>query len=185
MRKRKDNKELQAADKILDVNASMQGTLRFDDPVNLRISGKFEGTLDTKGVWMVGQKADIKANIVGEAISVSGKVAGNIKARNSLKLESSASLCGDIETPSISIEEGAVINGRIKMGEAEKTESISMKGDWLSMNQLAEYLEVDKDKVGEWASGGIIPGTKDGSEWRFERSKIDLWIAEGKVKTKG
>ena len=110
---------------------------------------------------------------------------GNIKAKNSLKLESSANHCGDIEAPSITIEEGAVMNGRIKMGEAEKTESISMKGDWLSVNQLAEYLEVDRSKVGEWALDGVIPGTKDGSEWRFERSKIDRWIAEGKVKTKG
>ncbi len=35
--------------KILDVDASMQGSLTFRDPVNLRIHGKFEGSLDTKG----------------------------------------------------------------------------------------------------------------------------------------
>ena len=37
MRKRRDDAQ-QSEAKILDVNASMQGTLRFDDPVNLRIS---------------------------------------------------------------------------------------------------------------------------------------------------
>lgn len=185
MRKRKNDTGQQAGDRILDVNASMQGTLRFDDPVNLRISGKFEGTLDTKGILLIGNKADIKANIVCEAISISGRVSGNIKAEKSLKLESSAILTGDIETPSISIGEGAVINGRIKMTEIGKREGASSRGDWLNTNQLAEYLEVDEHKVGEWASGGVLPGTKEGGEWIFERSKVDQWIADGKVKTKG
>ena len=30
-------------EKILDVDAAMQGSLTFKDPVNLRINGKFEG----------------------------------------------------------------------------------------------------------------------------------------------
>ena len=48
MRKRKEEPTVHVVeDKFLDVNATMQGTLRFDDPVNLRINGKFEGTLDT------------------------------------------------------------------------------------------------------------------------------------------
>ncbi|MBU1084583.1 MAG: polymer-forming cytoskeletal protein, partial [Candidatus Omnitrophica bacterium] len=118
MRRKKIDNTQQVSDKMLDVNASMQGTLRFDDPVNLRISGKFEGTLDTKGILMVGEKADIKANIVGEEILVSGQVFGNIKAGKSLRLESSAVLNGDIETPILSIGEGAFVNGRIKMTEA-------------------------------------------------------------------
>ena len=56
MRKRKVEALQQTGEKVLDVNASMQGTLRFDDPVNLRINGKFEGTLDTKGMLMVGER---------------------------------------------------------------------------------------------------------------------------------
>ncbi len=47
--------------KILDVDASMQGSLTFRDPVNLRINGKFEGSLDTKGELTVGENAHIQA----------------------------------------------------------------------------------------------------------------------------
>ena len=43
----KKSTELQ--EKILDVDASMQGTISFKDPVNLRINGSFEGKLDTRG----------------------------------------------------------------------------------------------------------------------------------------
>jgi len=51
MRRRKDE---EFAEKILDVDASMQGTLAFKDPVNLRINGKFDGKLDTKGSLTIG-----------------------------------------------------------------------------------------------------------------------------------
>lgn len=185
MRKRKEDEKQHTDDKVLDVNASMQGTLRFDDPVNLRINGKFEGTLDTKGKLMVGHKADIRANIIGENISIAGVVNGNIKAATILKLESSARLFGDVETPSISIAEGAILNGQINMSGASsgnQSSSNESRGGWMTISQLAKYLEVDANKVNEWVNGGMIPGTKEGGEWVFERSKVDQWIAEGKVK---
>lgn len=173
--------QAQAEEKVLDVNASMQGTLRFDDPVNLRINGKFEGSLDIKGKLMVGDKADVRANITGETVSVSGVINGNIKATILLKLESSARVMGDIETPRLSISEGAFISGNIQMPGFSSSGGAT-RGDWLNIGQLAKYLEVDMSKINEWASGGLIPGTKEGGEWIFERNKVDKWISEGKVK---
>ena len=164
------------------MNASMQGTLRFDDPVNLRINGKFEGTLDTKGKLLIGRNADINANIVGENISVAGKIKGNIHAKKSLALEATAAVAGDVETPNLAITDGAVLNGRISMGKSSS--SGSSRGDWMTTDQLAKYLEVDESKVGEWASGGMLPATKEAGKWVFDRAKIDQWIAEGKVSTK-
>ena len=181
MRKKRGQDIQQAEEKVLDVHAGMQGTLRFDDPVNLRINGKFEGTLDTKGMLMIGQKADIKADITGESVSIAGVVNGNIKAAKVLKLESGARLDGDVETPVISIQEGAVLNGNLRMGSTEQPSGMS-RGDWMTLSQLAKYLEVDADKVSEWVSNGMLPGTREGGEWVFERTKVDQWIAEGKVK---
>lgn len=181
--KKKNEKTVQpqAEEKVLDVNASMQGTLRFDDPVNLRINGKFEGTLDVKGRLMVGSKADIKANITGETISVAGNIFGNIKATTLLKLESTAQVVGDIEAPKLSISEGGLISGSVSMPGFPSTEP-AMRGDWMDLDQLAKYLEVDPGKINEWVSTGLLPGTKEGGEWIFERTKVDQWISEGKVK---
>jgi excisionase family DNA binding protein len=181
MRKRKEEPVLHHEEKILDVSASMQGTLRFDDPVNLRINGKFEGALDTKGKLMVGQSADIRANITGESISVAGIINGNIKATTLLKLESTAKLTGDVETPKISIVEGAFINGHIHMTGSQQA-ATAARGDWMTLNQLAKYLEVDANKINEWASNGLLPGTREGGEWVFDRARVDQWISEGKVK---
>ena len=179
MRRRNAEKE-QAEDKVLDVNASMQGTLRFDDPVNLRINGKFEGMLDTKGKLMVGDNADIRANITGEEISVAGNVSGNIKAAMVLRLDSSAVLNGDVETPRISIQEGAVLNGNLRMTQ-DQSSAGPARGNWLTITQLAKYLEVDADKVDRWVSDGKLPGSREGGEWIFEKTKVDQWIADGKV----
>ena len=48
-------------EKTLDVDASMQGSLIFKDPVNLKINGRFEGTLNTKGNLMIGEHATVNA----------------------------------------------------------------------------------------------------------------------------
>ena len=181
---KKRNKDLLPSqseqEKFLDVNASMQGTLRFDDPVNLRINGKFEGTLDTKGKLIVGNKADINANIIGENISVAGSITGNIKATKILQLDATARLMGDVETPRLVIEEGAIINGNVQMtGSGSSTLS---RGDWMTLNQLAKYLEVDSGKISEWVSSGVLSGTREGGELFFDRGKVDQWISEGKVK---
>ncbi|MGB2630754.1 MAG: polymer-forming cytoskeletal protein [Candidatus Omnitrophota bacterium] len=180
MRKRNEEKQ-RIEEKVLDVNAAMQGTLRFEDPVNLRINGRFEGTLDTKGMLMVGQQADIKANITGESVSVAGNVNGNITATKLLKLDSTACINGDIAVPRLSIQEGAVLNGRVKMKQSASGEQ-TPRGSWMTLNQVAEYLEVDANKVHEWANSGVLPGTRESGEWIFEKEKIEQWISQGKVR---
>jgi excisionase family DNA binding protein len=182
MRRRKQEEKQQVEEKVLDVSAAMQGTLRFDDPVNLRINGRFEGTLDTKGNLMVGREASIKADITGESISIAGIVSGNITATNILKLDASAKVSGDIEAPKLSIQEGAILNGQIRMTQRGSGDD-SSRGNWMTIRQVAEYLEVDKSKVHEWANSGVLPGTREGGDWVFEKDKIERWISQGRVGT--
>jgi cytoskeletal protein CcmA (bactofilin family) len=76
----KKQRRPEAEEKILDVNASMQGNMIFKDPVNLKINGTFEGTLTTKGNLTIGESAEVKADIIGENIVIAGKVTGDIIA---------------------------------------------------------------------------------------------------------
>lgn len=181
MRRRfKQTEDETLKDKILDVDASMQGTLSFNDPVNLRINGKFEGKLNTKGILMVGERADIAADILGEYITIAGKVSGNIKAGKELKVISPARIVGDIETPVLSIAEGATINGNLKMSSAAKNLG-SSSGDTLSLDEVAKYLEVDKDMISEWAENGKLPGKKEGNSWRIDRAALENWVSNEKI----
>ena len=160
--------------KILDVDASMQGTLAFKDAVNLRINGSFEGKLDTKGSLIIGENASVRADIIGEEIVIGGKITGNITAANSLKALSSAHIIGDITTPNLSVESGAVIHGKCQM--------LMGKGNVFNIEELARYLEVEISNILEWANTGKIPAFKDGNDWKFERPKIEEWIAKEKTK---
>jgi excisionase family DNA binding protein len=157
-------------EKFLDVDASMQGTLSFKDPVNLRINGKFEGTLDAKGVLTIGSTAVVTADIVGDSIIIEGKVRGKITAKISLELLGAAVVDGDIYPTRLIVSEGAILNGKCQM-----------LGEILNTEELARYLEVEINSILEWANQGKIPAVKQGNDWKFERKAIDSWVASGKI----
>jgi cytoskeletal protein CcmA (bactofilin family) len=157
-------------EKILDVDASMQGTLAFKDAVNLRINGKFEGTLETKGNLTVGATAVVLADIVGDNIIIGGRVRGRITAKERLTILPSAIVEGDIFPAKLNIAEGAILEGRC-----------CMLHDFLNSEELARYLEVDHNSIMEWANSGKVPGNKEGNDWKFERKAIDSWVASGKI----
>ena len=162
--------------KILDVNASMQGILVFKDPVNLRINGSFEGKLDTKGILNIGKDASIRADITGEKIVIDGKVTGNITAQKELKVMSTAHIVGDIITPVLTVEPGAIVHGKCQMLNGPGARDI------FNVEQLAKYLELEIPNIVEWANSGKIPAFKEGNDWKFERPKIDEWVVREKIK---
>jgi len=157
-------------EKVLDVDAAMQGSLSFKDPVNLRINGKFEGNLDTKGVLTIGPAAVVTADITGDSIIVEGKVRGKIIARISLDLLPTAVVDGEIYPIRLIIAEGAILNAKCQM-----------LGEILNADELAKYLEVEANSIIDWANQGKIPAVKQGNDWKFERKAIDSWVASGKI----
>lgn len=126
-------------EKFIDIGAAMQGSLVFSDPVNLQISGKFEGDLRLKGNFIIGKDAEIKADIVGEDIVIAGSIEGKIKATLRLKLTSTAKVTADIEAPKVCIEEGAIFNGKCHISQQNSLSSESH-----------EYFSVEDKKIEEW-----------------------------------
>ena len=175
---KKDRKH--EGEKVLDVDASMQGSLVFRDPVNLRINGRFEGTLNTKGNLMISEHAVVSADITGDSIVIAGKVNGNVHALRELKLIAPAVVTGDIKTPLLSVAEGAVFDGTCRMRAKEGADS--SKHAAMTQEELAKYLEVDAAMILDWVNSGKLPGMREGDNWRFDRSKIDEWVAAGKIK---
>ncbi|MFH1478420.1 MAG: polymer-forming cytoskeletal protein [Candidatus Omnitrophota bacterium] len=163
-------------EKILDVDASMQGTLTFKDPVNLRINGSFDGKLDTKGSLTIGENATVKADIQGEEIIVGGKITGNVVASKDLKILSRAHVIGDITTPRLGIEPGAVLQGKCDMMSILS----GKKESFFNARELAAYLEVDESNILNWAKAGKLPAVREENEWKFDRQVVDEWIAKEK-----
>lgn len=172
-------------EKILDVNASMQGNMIFKDPVNLKINGTFEGSLTTKGNLTIGESAEVNADIIGENIVIAGSVTGDIIAEMSLTLISPARVVGDIRAPSLTINEGAVLHGTCHMifDEAELTKlGAKNKKGVMSAEEVARYLEVEVNSVVMWADTGKLRGRRESGGWKFDRSAVDEWVKNEKIK---
>ena len=168
-----------AEEKILDVDASMQGTISFKDPVNLRINGSFEGRLDIRGHLTIGENANVKADIHGEKLLVAGKVTGNMTASTSLTVIAPAVIRGNIRTPILSVAEGSVIEGQIAMTSLQGGEG----QEYMNLRDVAQYLEVEAKVVESWAQQKKIPAQFDRGEWRFTRSAVDKWVQDERVKS--
>jgi len=53
-----------------------------------------------------------------------------------------------------------------------------MKEQWMTVQDVADYLKVSTDLIYQLAQQGNIPASKVGNRWRFKKQKIDLWMAE-------
>lgn len=159
-----------SAPNVLDMNANMQGTVVFSEPVNLRINGNFTGELKTKGILYIGDKAEVNAEINGEDITIAGRVKGNITAEKRITMKDTAVVEGDIFCGRLEVEEGAVFEGRAHMLSYVPPAGI------MDLTEVARYLDVKVSKVEEWANQGRIPARRDGDSWAFDKNNIDQWL---------
>ena len=100
---------------FIDQGSEFEGKLTFKDTV--RIDGSFQGEITSENTLIVGETGTIEATIRSNTVVVSGTVTGNIHAGRQIVLHKSAKVDGDMNAPSLIIEEGAVFNGRLSMGK--------------------------------------------------------------------
>jgi len=53
-----------------------------------------------------------------------------------------------------------------------------MANKWLTIDQIADYLQVSKEKIYKLCQRGRMPASKVGGQWRFKLKTVDQW-AEG------
>jgi cytoskeletal protein CcmA (bactofilin family) len=82
----------------------------------LRIDGKFSGRIASpSGTLIVGAGGVVDANIEVSIATILGTVNGDIIATQRIELGRAGKLNGNIQTPSLMIEQGAVFEGSCKM----------------------------------------------------------------------
>jgi len=57
-------------------------------------------------------------------------------------------------------------------------ENENLKGQILTVRQLAEYLQMDDHTIYRLARKGKIPALKISGQWRFKKDLIDKWMEE-------
>ena len=108
---------------LLGRGSEFEGKLTFEGTV--RIDGKFNGSIVTSDVLVVGEGAKINAEVTCGTIIVHGEVVGNIRAKSAVELHQPAKVRGNIETPSLMVEKGVIFEGQAKMENLEKGGMVS------------------------------------------------------------
>lgn len=83
-----------------------EGTLRIDCQVAASLVNSLTGTL------IVGKTGEVQANIVVATAIVDGLVRGDIRASERVDLGATALVFGNIETPALAVQPGAVFEGQ-------------------------------------------------------------------------
>ena len=96
---------------VLGSNAAFKGELNFEN--TLCIDGEFEGKLTTSDKLIVAEEGAVLAEIEAGTAICKGKIRGNIIASQKVEIHSTGKILGDVHTPALMIELGAVILGRV------------------------------------------------------------------------
>ncbi len=82
---------------------------------NLRVDGTVAGKIKTAKNLLVGESANITADIEAENSVINGNVQGNVNVSGALMLGKSGKVVGDILCGSLQVQEGAYFAGKCQM----------------------------------------------------------------------
>jgi len=101
---------------FLGEGTEITGEVRFSEI--MRVDSNISGTIvSDSGSLLIMEKGCVKATVQVGVVEVSGIVEGTITAKNSVKIHSTGRVYGDIYTPALIIEHGAVFDGKCHMLE--------------------------------------------------------------------
>ncbi len=83
----------------------------------IRIEGKVVGSVFAGKAVVIGKDGTVDGDISTQDAVISGKVTGTLVAASRLEIQSTAVIEGEVRTPRLQLEEGAVLNGGVRMGE--------------------------------------------------------------------
>lgn len=119
----------------LGPDTTIEGTLRFENSV--LIEGKFKGTIHSEqGTLVVGESAEVEADITGGNVTIRGKVKGSVTAHQRVHLQDRGSFSGELTTPSLQMDESVTFDGSCKMPRPNQ-----------NPNQGNKPRKTDEDKI--------------------------------------
>lgn len=82
---------------------------------DLMVRGRVEGNIQLEDHLTVEETGAVIANIATEGVTIHGTMNGDIQAKQSVMISTTATLVGDVYTPEFVMEEGARFRGRLEM----------------------------------------------------------------------
>lgn len=109
---------------FLGEGTDIVGEIKFSEI--MRVDASISGTITSdSGSLLVMEKGRVKATVKAGIVEVSGIVEGTITARTSVKIHPTGRVYGDIFTPSLIIEHGAVFDGKSHMIDGKDAKGLN------------------------------------------------------------
>ncbi|MEO7672475.1 MAG: polymer-forming cytoskeletal protein [Pyrinomonadaceae bacterium] len=109
----------------------------------LRVDGHLIGTVSSEsGTLIVGTNGKVDANVSVSAAVVNGTVNGDISATERIQLGRTAVVIGNIQTPRLTIEDGAVLEGgctMLKAREVVEKKVVELEAQQYKASEIASY----------------------------------------------
>ncbi len=99
---------------VLAADCAFKGEMTYEG--SMRVEGKFEGKIHSKGKLGIGRSAQLTADITVGQASIEGNLKGNIVASERVELAASAVVLADLRAPKLVVAEGASFVGNVHVG---------------------------------------------------------------------
>jgi len=101
---------------VLEHGCEFEGKLTFLG--TLRVGGRFKGQIFTPDTLVIGEGAQVEAEVEAGTVIISGEFVGNVRATHRVEIHKPGVFRGNILTPSLSVDEGVVFEGSSKMAHS-------------------------------------------------------------------
>lgn len=89
----------------------------------IRVEGTVEGSIRAGKAVVVGKEGHVNGNITTQDAVISGRVEGTLVAESRLELQATCRIEGEVRARRMQLEEGAMLNGTVSMGESAAARS--------------------------------------------------------------
>lgn len=113
-------KNLSEIETLISEQCSINGSLKGNGLI------KIDGTIEGDIVWnddvILGVSSNCQGNINCNNSYISGKIHGNVCCENSLTIESSGVVDGDVTVKTLIVKEGGTLHGKCSMDSEDKSQ---------------------------------------------------------------
>ena len=83
------------------------------------IEGRVEGGVESRKAIVIAKDGVVVGDIIARDVIISGRVQGGVTTASRVELKASCVVDGEIDTPSIAVERGALINAAFKVSSVQ------------------------------------------------------------------
>lgn len=98
---------------FLEQGARVEGKLEL--PGTFRLDCAMKGNVHSTGTLILGEHASFEGQIEGNHVVIAGRFDGTIQAKGKVELQAHAVVTGEISTPCLIMDSGALFDGQCHM----------------------------------------------------------------------